>query len=181
MKTLDVVPAMLFGVALGAIVVLGVRDPQRLPASLMPSLATAMTTVIVGWWIHTAVRQRGVLDRIQIEYIADINRRIRDLIAACFSATDEERVVPFRQLSIEINHLREIARRTQPDELHNLQRALFVHYIIFKKNLTDSDAVDKGFAWKASGRIRMTALKIEWHLCKQLLEATTDANIFPAD
>ena len=114
---------MLVGVTLGTVVTLCVRDPQRLPISLVPSLITAMTTIIVGWWIHTAVRQRGELDRIQIDYISDLNQRIRELTTACSVATGEERVVPFRQLSIEISHLLEIARRSQP-ELSGLKRDL---------------------------------------------------------
>lgn len=53
------------GVLLGSLVTLSLRDRQRLPVSPVPSLVTAMTTIVVGWWIHTAVRRRGELDRIR--------------------------------------------------------------------------------------------------------------------
>ena len=177
MKRLDIIPAMLFGVILGTVVTLGVRDPHRLPISLIPSLVTAMTTIIVGWWIHTAVRQRGELDRIQIDYMSDLNRRIRDLMAACFSTTGNQCVRNVKRLSIEISHLCEIAHRIQPD-LSGLEAELDACYIDFKKHLTDSDAVDMEVASEASSRIRMTALKIQWHLCKRILEHTTDAGVF---
>ncbi len=177
MKRFDIVPAMLFGVMLGTVVTLGVRDPQRLPISLIPGLVTAMTTIIVGWWIHTAVRQRGELDRIQIDYMTDLNRRIRDLMAACFSTIGNQRVSNVRRLSIEISHLCEIAHRIQPD-LSGLEGELDTCYIDFKKHLTDSGSVDMEVASEASSGIRMTALKIQWHLCKHILEQATDVGVF---
>lgn len=75
MKKFDFIPAAVFGVALGSLVTLGIRDPQRLPVSLIPSLVTSMTTIVVGWWIHSAVRRRGELDRIPIDYIHIGSRR----------------------------------------------------------------------------------------------------------
>lgn len=180
MNRLDFIPAMLFGVALGVVLTLGVRDPQRLPISLIPSLVTAMTTVVVGWWIHTAVRQRGELDRIQIDYVSDLNQRIRELITACFGAHGEERVARFRQLSIEISHLRELAHRS-PSELGNLENNLIEHYVGFKKHLTDADDLDTAVASRESGGIRITAVKIQWSLCKKLLEQTTETDMFAAN
>ena len=180
MKRFDIIPAMIFGAMLGAVIALSIRDAQRLPISLMPSLVTAMTTIAVGWWIHTAVRHRGELDRIPINYLSDLNQRISELITACFGATGEERVMNVRRLSIEISHLREITRRIQP-ELAGLEKELGAYYIDFKKYLTDSDAENRGAASKASSGIRMTALKIQWRLSKYFLEQQTDADILASD
>lgn len=182
MTKFDFIPAAVFGVALGSLVTLGVRDPQRLPVSLIPSLVTSMTTIVVGWWIHTAVRRRGELDRIPIDYISDLVGRIGDLISACFGASDDERVVNFRRLGIETNGLREVCRRTRRPDMISMEGELGSHYIDFKRHLTDSDdAVDKGLASKASGEMRMTALKIQWRLCRYFLDRTTDTDIFGVD
>ena len=180
MKKFDFIPAAVFGVALGSLITLGIRDPQRLPISLIPSLVTSMTTIVVGWWIHSAVRRRGELDRIPIDYISDLVGRIGDLISVC--ASDDDRVVHFRRLGIEINGLREICRRTGRRDLISMEGERGSHYIDFKRYLTDSnDAVDTGLASKASGEMRMTALKIQWRLCKYLLDRTTDADVFGMD
>ena len=175
----DFLPAIVFGALLGSLVTLSLRDPQRLPVSLIPSLVTGMTTIVVGWWIHTAVRRRGELDRIPIDYISDLNRRISDLISACFGTSGDEQTVNFRRLGIEITELREIARRTTRLEL--LEQALGSHYIDFKRHMTDNDAVDKGLASKASSEIRMTALKIQWRLSKHFLDRTNDDDVFAVE
>lgn len=181
MKKPDFIPVLAFGVLLGSLVTLSLREPQRLPVSLVPSLVTALTTIVVGWWIHTAVRRRGELDRIPIDYLSDLNRRIGDLISACSGTSGDERTVNFRRLGIEINGLREIARRTPRHGLARLEQALGLHYIDFKRHLTDDDAVDKGVASRASSEIRMTALKIQWLLCKHVLDRTTDDDVFASE
>lgn len=102
------------------------------------------------------------------------------MISAC--ASDDERVVHFRRLGIEINGLREICRRTRRRDLISMEGELGSHYIDFKRHLTDSaDAVDTGLASKASGEMRMTALKIQWRLCRYFLDRTTDTDIFGVD
>ena len=181
MKRSDFIPAIVFGALLGSLITLSVREPQLLPISLIPSLVTGTTTIVVGWWIHTAVRRRGELDRIPIDYISDLNRRIGDLISACFGTSGSDRMVNFRRLGIEISGLREIARRTGRPELLPLEQALGSYYIDFKRHLTDSGTVDKGLASKASSEIRMTALKIQWRLATHFLDRTTDADVFAAD
>ena len=181
MRKSDFIPAIVFGALLGSLVTLSLRDPQRLPVSLIPSLVTGTTTIVVGWWIHTAVRRRGELDRIPIDYISDLNRRIGDLISACFGTSGDDQTVNFRRLGIEITGLREIARRTTHPELLPLEQALGSHYIDFKRHLTDNDAVDRGLASKASSEIRMTALKIQWRLSKHFLDRTTDDDVFAAE
>lgn len=181
MKKSEFIPAVVFGALLGSLVTLSLRDPQRLPISLIPSLVTGLTTIVVGWWIHSAVRRRGELDRIPMEYLSDLNRRIGDLISACFGTAGDEQLLNIRRLGIEINGLREFARQTTPPVPRALEEALGWHYIDFKRHLTDTGAVDKGLASKAGSEIRMTALKIQWRLSRHFLDRTTDDPVLVAD
>ncbi len=101
-----------FGALLGALAMSLVREP-KLPTS---GLISATTTVAIGWWIHRAVRRRGELDRIPIDYLSNLNRRIDELISTCLDAATEdggsERLVNFtRLLSNEIHWLCVIAKR----------------------------------------------------------------------
>lgn len=70
MKDVEFILAVVFGVILGALVTLvaGVSRPSLV--DLAPGLITSATTIIVGWWIHKAVRRRGELDRIPIDYLS---------------------------------------------------------------------------------------------------------------
>lgn len=93
--------AVVFGVLLGTLITSLVREPQ-LP---IPSLISATTTVVIGWWIHRAVRRRGELDRVPIDYLSNLNRRIDELISECLNVatTDSgpERLVNFARLANE--------------------------------------------------------------------------------
>jgi len=175
------IPAVLFGALLGALVTLSVRNPQDLPASLIPSLVTALTTLVVGWWIHTAVRRRGELDRIAIEYLADLCRRIGDSIPACFVAAGDARTATFRRLGMDIAGLRDMGRRTLWAGRPDLERALLLHYFDFKKQLTGSAEGDDGRALKASGELRMTVLRIQWRLSKHFLDRARDVDVFASN
>ena len=181
MRESHFIPAAGFGALLGALVTLSVRNPQDLPASLIPSLVTGLTTIVVGWWIHTAVRRRGELDRIAIEYLSDLCRRIGDSIAACFAAAGDERTATFRKLGMDIAGLCEVGRRATRTELLDLEPALFSHYIDFKKQLTDSGAGDDGRAHKASSELRMTVLQIQWRLSKHFLDRAKDVDVFASN
>ena len=149
------IPAIVFSALIGALIgVLAmslVSEPQ-LPAS---GLISAMTTVAVGWWIHRAVRRRVELDRIPIDYLSNLNRRIDELISKCLDAATEdggaERLVNLPRLSNEIYWLSVIAERVQP-ELNQLRNELTSHYVDFKRHLTDlteSDSVDMIWASKS--------------------------------
>lgn len=181
MRDTDFLPAIAFGFLLGVLVTLLWCHPEQLFVGLLPSAVTGLTTLGVGWWIHTAVRRRTEIERIPMDYMSDLNRRIRDLISACIGASGDERLSNFRRLSIEVNDLREFARGTRQSELKRLEKALGEHYIDFKRCLTDDGAVDKARASRASSEIRKTALKLQWRICKQVLDGTADAAFFTAD
>lgn len=181
MRDADFIPAIVFGFLLGALVMLLLCHPQQLSINLLPSVVTGLITLVVGWWIHTAVRRRTEIERIPMDYMSDLNRRIRDLISACIGTSGNERLSNFRRLSIEVNELREFARGTRQSELKSLEKALGEHYIDFKIYLTDDDAVDKERASRVSSEIRKTALRLQWRICKQVLDGTTDATFFAAE
>ena len=175
--------AIIFGALLGALAMSLVREP-KLPTS---GLISATTTVAIGWWIHRAVRRRGELDRIPIDYLSNLNRRIDELISTCLDAATEdggsERLVNFTRLSNEIHWLRVIAKRVQPKlreqpKLNQLGDELASHYVDFKSHLTESDSVDMVSASKASHEIRMTALRVQWRICRHVLDRKTDIDIF---
>ena len=174
------IPAIVFSALLGALIMSLVREPQ-LPAS---GLISATTTVAIGWWIHRAVRRRVELDRIPIDYLSKLNRRIDELISECLNAatTDSgpERLVIFTQLSNEIYWLRDIAERVQP-ELNSLRNELTSHYVDFKRHLTESDSVDMiDMIWvsNASRELRITALRVQWSICQHILDRKKNTDIF---
>ena len=172
--------AIVFGFLLGALITSLVREPQ-LPIS---GLISAMTTVAIGWWIHRAVRRRVELDRIPIDYLSNLNRRIDELISACLGTatvdSSPERLVKLTPLANEIYWLRDIAARVQP-ELNSLRNELTFHYVDFKGYLTESDSVDMidmiGVS-NASRELRITALKVQWSICQHILDRKKNTDIF---
>lgn len=82
---------------------------------------------------------------------------------------------------MEIAALREIAQRAAQAKCKPLEQDLFSHYVDFKGQLTDDEAGDHGRALKASSRIRMTALQLQWRLSKHFLDQPTDIDVFAAD
>lgn len=134
MRARDFIPAVLFGLLLGALLMLLVRDPQRLSAAMVPSLVAAVTTIVVGWWIHSAVRRRGELDRVPIDHISDLSTRIGGLISDCLQATEtNERLSLFRQLGIEIGFLCNLIESTAALESVHLE-TLNSHYVNFTRH-----------------------------------------------
>ncbi len=177
------IPAIILSALLGALAMSLVREPQ-LPIS---GLISATATFAIGWWIHRAVRRRGELDRIPIDYLSDLNRRINELISACLGPANAEgeskRLVNLTLLSNEIHWLRIIANRVQPKlrvqpRLNQLGDELASHYVDFKRHLTESDSVDLVAASNASHEIRMTALMVQWRICRHILDRKTDIDIF---
>lgn len=181
-----IILSALLGVLLGALAMPLVREPQ-LPISGGPQLPisgliSAVTTVAIGWWIHSAVRRRGELDRISIDYLSNLNRRIDELISTCLDAATEnggtECLVNLTRLSNEIHWLSVIAKGIQQSELNQLEDKLVSHYVAFKRHLTESDSVDMIWASKASHDVRITALKVQWSICQHILDQKKNTNIF---
>ena len=189
-----IILSALLGVLLGALAMPLVREPQlpisgepQLPISGEPQLPisgliSAVTTVAIGWWIHSAVRRRGELDRIPIDYLSNLNRRIDELISTCLDAASEnggtECLVNLTRLSNEIHWLSVIAKGVQQPELNQLENKLVSHYVAFKRHLTESDSVDMIWASKASHDVRIAALKVQWSICQHILDQKKNTNIF---
>ena len=175
------IPAVLFGLLVGALLMLLVRDPQRLASGVAPSLVTAITTIVVGWWIHSAVRRRGELDRVPIAHISNLSQRIGELISDCLQATEaNERLRLFRQLGIEIGFLCNLIKSTAALESIHLE-TLNLCYVSFKRCLTDSDSPDIALASQASNELRMAVLRIQWRFCQRIVDGTTDTGFFEPD
>ncbi len=149
------------------------------PHKFLPAFLNAGTTVVVGWWIHSAVRRRGELERVPIDYLANLYRRIDELTTVCLEATeqDSERLVEFRRLSNEIHWLCIIAGRMQPN-LGRVGDKLGSHYVDFKRYLTESDSPDLVWASKASQELRLTALNLQWKMCQHILDRKTATDLF---
>ena len=129
---------MLFGTIVGGLIVLSVREPQRLFPGSLTGLISAATTIVVGWWIHGAVRRRGELDRIPIEYLSALNQRIDKLIAVCLRdarGRDDEYISNFARLSNEVHWLGIILENVRPD-LKTKAEELAAHFVEFKRCLT---------------------------------------------
>ena len=139
MKDIDLIPAIVFGAVLGALVTLLAGAARVSLAALAPGLITSATTIVVGWWIHKAVRRRGELDRIPIDYLSRLNQRIDRLISACLDNPKD--IANFTRLSNEIHWQIALLRKMRP-ELDLLGEEIAARYVQFKKHLTDSESAD---------------------------------------
>ena len=110
MRDVDLIPAIVFGALLGALLASVSRSSLT---GLAPGLIASATTIIVGWWIHKAVRRRGELDRIPIEYLSKLNHRIDARISACLESP--EQITNFTLLSNEIHWQIVLLRKMRPD------------------------------------------------------------------
>ena len=150
------------------------RDDE-LPTS---GLVSATAVVAVGWWINSAVRRRGELDRISIDYLSDLNRRVDELISTCLSTatTPTNRLVSLTCLSNELHWLGVIAKKQNLEE--HLANELILRFTNFKRPLTGYPSVDWGRASDASHKLRMTALKSQWDISQHVLSRKNNTNIF---
>ena len=180
MKDRDLIPAILFGAVLGAIVTLSVREPGALYPGPLPSLITAGTTIVVGWWIHGAVRRRGELDRIPIDYLLELRRRIDGLVTACLRDTNTPQYLAnFTQLANELHWLGVILLRARPD-MESKNRELLTLFVQFKTYLTGDKAggvADVAAAAQTSHDLRALVLRIQLLLCQVFLERPEGANL----
>ena len=174
MKDADFIPAIVFGVILGALVALLADASRPSLASLAPGLITSATTIIVGWWINKAVRRRGELDRIPIDYLSRLNQRIDRLISACLD--NPKNITNFTRLSNEIHWQTALLRKIGPD-IAPPDEEIASLYVQFKKHLTDSESADVTSASKTSHEMRITALRIQWKLCRHVLDQQQDVEV----
>ena len=178
MKHSDLALTTAFGVVLGTTVTLWLGESCVLMADLVPSLIVASTTVAVGWWIHSAVRRRGELDRIPIDYISELNQRIDRLTSVCLAASDRsERVASTVRLSNEVYWLTVLLKKMRPASAP-LGDKLAAHYVDFKEHLTAHEDPELLPASGVSHEVRMAALAIQWHLCRHVLDRRTGDNVF---
>ena len=168
--------AIICSAFIGALAMSLVRECQ-LPTS---GLISALTTVVVGWWIHSAVRRRGELDRVPIDYLSNLNLRVDELVSVCLGTATkaEDRLVHLGRLSNEIHWLRAIAKELPPEQ-DRLRNELTSRYVDFKRPLTEEfSSVDWQRASNASHELRMTALKVQWSLCQNILSRKKNTDIF---
>lgn len=174
MKDVDVIPAIIFGAILGALVALVAGTHRPSLVDLAPGLIASATTIVVGWWIQKAVRRRGELDRVPIEYLSRLNQRIDRLISACL---DNPKVIAnFAQLSNEIHWQTALLRKMRPDVKPPGEEIASL-YVQFKRHLTDSEPPDIMSASRTSHEMRLTALSIQWHLCRHVLDRPGDVEV----
>ena len=173
-RDVELLPAVAFGVLIGMLTVASMRAPE-VPVD---GLLAAAAAVLVGWWINVVLRRRVELDRVPIEYVDRVGRKIDDLIIEClYNAASKnmpqvlaDHLVP---LSREIHWLDDLAGRVDGTTSKVLTRELLVRYLDMKKSLTDpadGKHPDLVSAERASRDLRVTALALRWHLCRQFLD-----------
>ena len=172
MRDVDFIPAMLFGAFLGIIVGLIVQQPENWFA-LPSSLTIPATTIGVGWWINTALRHRAELDRVALEYLSGVNKRINALVAESLREVDGERLLPaLRQLGDEVFWLLGILEKIRPDLHRRLRVGVWDGYLGLKKCLTDDR--DGVRASVAARDLRFAVLVVHLRLCGHLLRRPRD-------
>lgn len=172
MREIDLIPAMLFGAFVGLIVGLIVQYPESWLA-LPPSLTIPATTIGVGWWINTTLRHRAELDRVALDYLSGINRRINELIVEALRELEREQLLPaLRQLGDEVYWLLGILEKVRPDLHQRLRVGVWDNYLGLKMYLTDDR---DGVRASTAGRdLRFAALVVHLRLCGHLLRRPRD-------
>lgn len=172
MRDVDLIPAMLFGAFVGLIIGLIVRQPESWLA-LPSSLTIPATTIGVGWWINTALRRRAELDRVAVDYLSGVNRRINELIAESLRELESVRLLPaLRQLGDEVYWLLGILEKVRPDLHQRLRVGVWDGYLGLKMYLTDDR---DGVRASTAGRdLRFAVLVVHLRLCGHLLRRPRD-------
>ena len=172
MRDVDFIPALLFGAFVGLIMGLIVRQPDSWLA-LPSSLTIPATTIGVGWWINTALRHRAELDRVAIDYLSGVNRRINELIAESLRELEPERLLPaLRQLGDEVYWLLGILEKVRPDLHQRLRVGVWESFLGLKRHLTDDR---DGVRASTAGRdLRFAVLNVHLRLCGHLLRRPRD-------
>lgn len=173
---------LLFGAAVGALVVLGSRSSE-VPPGLLPSI----TAVAVGWWINYAIRRQAELERVPLTYISDLSKQIDDLVSTCLEVhlgnptvrqlalfhhaqptNKQEGVIKLRKLANELHFFITISPRSKDSRL--LTTKLRASYLEFKAHLTGEEQPDLAAASTVSHRLRMLVLELHRHICRQILD-----------
>ena len=174
---------LLFGAAVGALVVLGSRSSE-VPPGLLPSI----TAVAVGWWINYAIRRQAELERVPLTYISDLSKQIDGLVSTCLEVhlrnptvrqlplfphnaqptNKQEGVIKLRKLANELHFFTTISPRSKDSRL--LTTKLRTSYLEFKAHLTGEEQPDLAAASKVSHRLRMLVLELHRHICRQILD-----------
>ena len=115
-----------------------------------------------------------------------MNRRIDDLVVRCLdnaiSSNREELLEKYlTPLANEVYWLREFANRVDRDNVRRLTTKLADHYLDMKEHLTATEEIDLRSASQASHEVRVTALAVRWHVCRQILERQPDVAILAGD
>ena len=177
----DLLPAIFFGVLVGALATSLIRAPQ-LPVN---GILAALAALLVGWWINIALKRRAELDRVPIDYIEALSRRIDEMTFRCLESvrTSDRQVLLEKHLTPlanEIYWLNDFAMRIDPKSMHGLTQALADRYVDMKEHLTGTEGVeqiDLRSASRTSRGVRVAALAIRWHACRQILDRQPDLTI----
>ncbi len=166
---------LVIGVLIGTFVMSWVDTPH-----ISICLINAGVTLVVGWWIHSAVRRRGESERVSTDYLSNLSRRIDELIMTCQGVTNRgpDGTIEFTRLSNEIYWLCIVAEKMKPSLTSSVEK-LRTHFFIFKTHLTGDANPEIGLALMEANEMRMTVLKIHWDLCRCVLDRRTDTGLFP--
>ena len=115
--SLDLIPAMLFGVLIGALIPLFLPAYQVQPV-VVSGLITSATAVFVGGWLQRGLGRRAVLERIPLTYISNLADGIDRLTSECLENYIHQAALPSLVLLTEQNHeglanLRRLSQETR--------------------------------------------------------------------
>ena len=154
MRSADCIPLFLFGALLGALV----ASVSREPGIYVPSLIVATTAMVVGWWVQGALRRRGDLDKIPVDYLSNLVSRIDELTVRCLEQPQvDERLVKLGSLGNEIHILCGILK-DMDGVSESTPSSLELSYFEFKKHLTGPVPARSGYGARASSATRRARL-----------------------
>ena len=178
--SLDLIPAMLFGVLIGALIPLFLPAYQVQPGVVVSGLITSATAVFVGGLLQRGLARRAALERIPLTYISNLADGIDRLTSECLESYIYQAALPSLVLFTEQNHegLANLRRLSQETRLflelleetggnEALKARLTRSYLGFKEHLT-GDPRNIQLAIQASQEMKRTILAIHFHIGRNI-------------
>ncbi len=169
MTNTRIIPAAIVGFLAGVMVARFISDPSVTAATFV----SPITTIFAAWWIQRSIRRQGELDKIPIESVAGLCKRVDDLITKSVDkpadtiGIDPDLLQTLALLSNELIWIRSIADVLGVKASHHEE--LFRDFFKLKTALTGEAKADLMKAEGIARLMRTRMLALQGHISGKIL------------